>query len=105
MNEPHTDDRSFSSEARLVRIAEDVAHDFKLGGRTFECDDERTDLLAEAALSAKRRFGLDDEEWSYVRDALSGLAPPSVEATERNLELMFPGGVPESVKRAVRRSA
>lgn len=77
MNEPHTDDRSFSTEARLDRIAAKVADDFNLSGRTFDCDDERTDLLAEAALSAKRLFGLSDEQWSYIRDSLSDMTTPT----------------------------
>lgn len=83
VNEPHTDDRNFSAESILDRIAAEVADEFKLSSLTFECEDDRQDALASAGLEAKRRFGLSDEELSYVRDSLSDLIPASVRTAVR----------------------
>lgn len=99
MNEPLTSPDT--TDARLDRIAAELIRRNGLAEYRCEFIDERNELLSDL-VSHER---LSDEQAAYLRERLSDLLPPSIEQTERNLELLFPGGVPANVRRAVRRSA
>lgn len=70
-------DRDFAAEARLDRIAAEVADRYRLLTRKWEYAGDRDETLRDVSWHASQRYGLSVEERQYVRDALGDLAPPA----------------------------
>lgn len=79
----------YASEARLQRLAAELAREHSLADARWDYDDQRRDALAVIVESAARRHGLDACQSDFLRRCLDDLAAPSLERTERHLRLLL----------------
>lgn len=84
MNEPHADDRDFTTEARIEWLAETYvrANGLMAVSDYRWCEDERREFIADCVAYARNQLD-GDEQVEQFRDCLNELLPPSVDRAVR----------------------